>query len=61
MRFSDDVVEYSLAEKGCDYMHLSIPSGVGGQKNDENLEAMPLNWQVMYKGILKHKNLRGYN
>ncbi|XP_075507816.1 uncharacterized protein LOC142544668 [Primulina tabacum] len=60
VRFSNDVVEYSVAEKGRDCTHLSIPTSVIGQKNDENLEAMPLNWQVMYKGILKHKNLRGY-
>ncbi|KAK6152243.1 hypothetical protein DH2020_014878 [Rehmannia glutinosa] len=29
--------------------------------NNENLEAMPQNWQVMYKGILQYRNLRGYN
>ncbi|KAK6126452.1 hypothetical protein DH2020_039840 [Rehmannia glutinosa] len=27
--------------------------------NNENLEAMPQNWQVMYKGILQYRNLRG--
>ncbi|XP_055809354.1 uncharacterized protein LOC129877843 [Solanum dulcamara] len=29
--------------------------------DDESLESMPLNWQVLYKGILNNKNLRGYN
>ncbi|KAK6778800.1 hypothetical protein RDI58_025518 [Solanum bulbocastanum] len=26
--------------------------------DDESLESMPLNWQVLYKGILNNKNLR---
>ncbi|PIN07836.1 hypothetical protein CDL12_19593 [Handroanthus impetiginosus] len=25
----------------------------------ENLEGMPQNWQVMYKGILQYRNLKG--
>ncbi|XP_073279077.1 uncharacterized protein [Primulina huaijiensis] len=59
VRFSNDMVEYSATEKGYDDVLLSsIPTS---EKNDENLEAMPLNWQVMYKGILEHKNLRGIN
>ncbi|KAL0308228.1 UNVERIFIED_CONTAM: hypothetical protein Sradi_5765100 [Sesamum radiatum] len=31
-----------------------------GRRNGENLEAMPQNWQAMYKGILQQRNLRGY-
>lgn len=27
--------------------------------NDENLDGMPQNWQVMYKGILQYRNLKG--
>ncbi|KAK4725225.1 hypothetical protein R3W88_028004 [Solanum pinnatisectum] len=26
--------------------------------DDESLESMPLNWQVLYKGILNNKNLK---
>lgn len=28
------------------------------KSNDESLESMPLNRQVLYKGILNNKNLR---
>ncbi|KZV30534.1 hypothetical protein F511_27462 [Dorcoceras hygrometricum] len=58
VKFSNDVTEYSTAEKGYDDMYPSILTNGGGKKDHENLETMPLNWQVLYKGILRHKNLR---
>ncbi|KAI3443347.1 hypothetical protein Pfo_000012 [Paulownia fortunei] len=60
VRFADDVAE-STAEKAYGRKHLSRPAAGSSRNNGETLEAMPQNWQVMYKGILQHRNLRGYN
>ncbi|MCD9644037.1 hypothetical protein HAX54_032008 [Datura stramonium] len=36
--------------------------GESSSSNDESLESMPLNWQILYKGILNNKiTFRGYN
>ncbi|KAL0374753.1 UNVERIFIED_CONTAM: hypothetical protein Sradi_3391000 [Sesamum radiatum] len=51
VRFAADV-----AEKGSG----GRAAAAGGRRNGENLEAMPQNWQAMYKGILQQRNLRGY-
>ncbi|KAK6147347.1 hypothetical protein DH2020_018259 [Rehmannia glutinosa] len=61
VRFADDVVE-STAEIAYGKKDPSRRAGAAScRKNGENLEAMPQNWQVMYKGILQHRNIRGYN
>ncbi|XP_011094209.1 uncharacterized protein LOC105173966 [Sesamum indicum] len=49
VRFAADV-----ADKG------SGRRAAAGRRNGESLEAMPRNWQAMYKGILQQRNLRGY-
>ncbi|KAG8376836.1 hypothetical protein BUALT_Bualt09G0105300 [Buddleja alternifolia] len=60
VRFADDVVDRT-SEKAYGKKHLSRPAAaVSRPSNDETLEAMPENWQVMYKGILRHRNLRAY-
>ncbi|CAA3012684.1 uncharacterized protein LOC111378777 [Olea europaea var. sylvestris] len=57
VRFSDEVVELSWNDEERSKKHLSKPA----QNEDENLEAMPRNWQVLYKGILKNRNVKGCN
>ncbi|KAK4414801.1 hypothetical protein Salat_2587000 [Sesamum alatum] len=49
VRFAADVAEKASGGRAA-----------AGRRNGEKLEAMPENWQVMYKGILQQRNLRGY-
>ncbi|KAL3646956.1 hypothetical protein CASFOL_009500 [Castilleja foliolosa] len=37
------------------------PNSISRRNYGENLEAMPQNWQIMYKGILQYRNLKGSN
>ncbi|KAL2481754.1 hypothetical protein Adt_34720 [Abeliophyllum distichum] len=60
VRFSDDVVELSWDDKERSKNHFSKPAFTS-RNEDENLEAMPPNWQVLYKGILKNRNPKAYN
>ncbi|EYU18149.1 hypothetical protein ABFS82_10G064200 [Erythranthe guttata] len=59
VRFSDDVAAPPPPPpKACGKKHPRRPSARPGRDCGENLEAMPQNWQVMYKGILQYRNLR---
>ncbi|KAI3447379.1 hypothetical protein Pfo_004044 [Paulownia fortunei] len=58
VRFADDVVESTADHKACGKKYTPR-SAASTRNNDENLEAMPQNWQAMYKGILQYRNLRG--
>ncbi|XP_060174586.1 uncharacterized protein LOC132605460 [Lycium barbarum] len=63
--FSNKIVELGSQNKDKfhDYHHSSRKhrKNHGESSDDESLESMPLNWQVLYKGILSNKTLRGYN
>ncbi|KAL0333555.1 UNVERIFIED_CONTAM: hypothetical protein Sangu_1511700 [Sesamum angustifolium] len=60
VRFADE--ETVADQKLCGKKHMSRPAAAAARyNNDQNLEAMPQNWQVMYKGILRSRNLRGCN
>ncbi|KAL2229241.1 uncharacterized protein LOC105161695 [Sesamum indicum] len=63
VRFADE--ETVADQRSCGKKHMSRPAAAAGAaaryNNNENLEGMPQNWQVMYKGILQCRNLRGYN
>ncbi|PIN08817.1 hypothetical protein CDL12_18598 [Handroanthus impetiginosus] len=54
-------VESTVGQKACLKKHVSRPASLSKNDCDENLEGMPENWQIMYKGILQYKNLRGCN
>ncbi|CAI9783356.1 unnamed protein product [Fraxinus pennsylvanica] len=60
VRFSDQVVELSRDDKERCKKHLPKPA-IHNRNEDRNLEAMPQNWQVLYKGILKNRNLKACN
>lgn len=60
VRFSYDVAAESTAEKAYTKKHPSIPAVAACRSNGEGLEAMPQNWQVLYKGILQRRNIRGF-
>ena len=61
VRFSDDVVELSLENK--EYLHKKNVSNSSVLITPQNLEGadkkmrdtMPLNWQVLYKGIIEFR------
>lgn len=58
VRFADDVVEVSSKDqKSRPKKHLHKASNRNG---GENIDAPPLNWQALYKGILQYRNLKGY-
>lgn len=58
VRFADDVAAESTAGKSYGKRHLPRTSACDARNCGESLEAMPQNWQVMYKGILQYRNLR---
>ncbi|KAL3625984.1 hypothetical protein CASFOL_029533 [Castilleja foliolosa] len=59
VRFADDVM---ADQKEGPTTYISKQTNSISKRNyGENLEAMPQNWQIMYKGILQYRNLRGYN
>lgn len=49
VRFADDVAAESTVEKHA--------AAVAGRNSGESLEAMPENWQVLYRGILQNRNI----
>ncbi|KAL3532197.1 hypothetical protein ACH5RR_005718 [Cinchona calisaya] len=58
VRFADDVVEYPSSDhkvegRTKDDLHSRLV--------EEKLEALPLNWQALYKGIIKYRGRRGLN
>lgn len=58
VRFADDVVEVSSKDRKARLKkHLHKASNRNG---GENIDAPPLNWQALYKGILQYRNLKGY-
>ncbi|KAL8036457.1 hypothetical protein ABFS82_12G157400 [Erythranthe guttata] len=58
VRFADDATKSTANQKVWGKKYMGRPAG--SNRNDgENLEGMPQNWQVMYKGILQYRNLRG--
>ncbi|GFP89919.1 hypothetical protein PHJA_001135700 [Phtheirospermum japonicum] len=60
VRFANDVM---ADQKSSAKTHISrhTTNTISRRNYGENLEAMPQNWQIMYKGILQYRNLRGYN
>lgn len=51
VRFADEKADVVVAEKS---------QAVAFRRNhDQNFESLPLNWQVLYKEILKHRSHRG--
>ncbi|KAK4432631.1 hypothetical protein Salat_1025300 [Sesamum alatum] len=61
VRFADDETVADQRSSGKKYMSRPAAAAAARKNNDQNLEAMPENWQVMYRGILQYRNLRGYN
>ncbi|KAL0426617.1 UNVERIFIED_CONTAM: hypothetical protein Slati_2836500 [Sesamum latifolium] len=63
VRFANE--ETVADQRSCGKKSMSRPAAAAGAaaryNNDQNLEGMPQNWQVMYKGILQDRNLRGHN
>ncbi|CAK9160844.1 unnamed protein product [Ilex paraguariensis] len=60
VRFAEDGVELSPENK--DSRKKYVPEhGRSSRVADEKLDnTMPLNWQVMYKGILQYRALKGH-
>ncbi|KAH6802821.1 transmembrane protein [Perilla frutescens var. frutescens] len=57
VRFANVAAEEAYMKK-----HSPSPAVAACRNNGESLEAMPQNWQVLYKGILQHRNvIRGVN
>ncbi|KAH6830177.1 transmembrane protein [Perilla frutescens var. hirtella] len=55
VRFANVAAEEASMKK-----HSPRPAVAACRNNGETLEAMPQNWQVLYKGILQHRNtIRG--
>ncbi|KAL7092332.1 hypothetical protein ACP275_12G159600 [Erythranthe tilingii] len=56
VRFAD---ESTANQKVWGKKYKGRPASGSNRNDGENLEGMPQNWQVMYKGILQYRNLRG--
>ncbi|KDP36074.1 hypothetical protein JCGZ_08718 [Jatropha curcas] len=66
VRFAEDVIEPSRNNKEYRNKHLlKINNNNNNNKQGycgaKLLEAMPLNRQILYKGIIEYKSLKGYN
>jgi len=65
VRFSDEVVELSSKNKGHREKHLSKPgadvdkSSTTSLAAEKELGCMPLNRQILYKGIIKYRTHKG--
>lgn len=51
VRFADDDVAESAANR-----RVCEKAAESDKSNDENLEALPENWQAMYREILQQRN-----
>ncbi|KAA8518433.1 hypothetical protein F0562_015907 [Nyssa sinensis] len=68
VRFADDVMDPSSENKEHRRKHLGKPATRvdlidqgPNSRADGKLDTMPLNWQVMYKGIIEYRTLKGCN
>ncbi|GAA0168882.1 hypothetical protein Leryth_026721 [Lithospermum erythrorhizon] len=61
VRFSDCVIDNSCNDQSSHQIKNFAKVKTCHSKVDDNekLDSLPLNWQAMYKGILKCKNLKG--
>lgn len=56
VRFSNEVIKL-----GPQLEKVEDHNNPKKRNNPKDFESMPLNWQVLYKGILQHKSLKHYN